>query len=173
MNFELKKSIELLERTPIVLDYWLRGLPDDWVQSDEGEGTWSVFVVLGHLIHGEKTDWLDRIDIILSDTEDKTFTPFDRFAQLEDNMGKSMDELLDEFKVLRDQNIRQLLELHITDDELDLTGVHPSLGEVELSQLLSSWVVHDLNHVAQISRVMAHQYKEEVGPWKAYLRILN
>jgi uncharacterized damage-inducible protein DinB len=173
MNFSLSKSIEILERTPNVLIMMLQGLSPEWTSNNEGAETWSVFDVLGHLIEGEKTDWISRMNIILSDEPDKTFKPFDRFAQIEESKGKSLTELLSEFKSLRQHNIEHLKLKQLTDDDLLRTGIHPAFGEVTLSQLLSTWTVHDLNHIAQISRIMAKQYKSAVGPWIEYLRILN
>lgn len=173
MDFKLEKSIEILERTPRVLQTMLENISPDWTSINEGGQTWSVFDVVGHLIHCEKTDWVLRAEIILSDNPDKKFEPFDRFAQLEENKGKSMDMLLVEFASWRKKNIERLVEKNLTTQDLNKKGIHPAFGEVTLSQLLSTWVVHDLNHIAQISRVMAKQYKEAVGPWIAYLRILQ
>ena len=173
MQFELNKSIQILERTPRVLYALLSGLNDDWIIHNEGLKTWSPFDVIGHLIHGEKTDWIIRARIILSDAEDKTFVPFDRFAQLSANRDKSLNALLDEFSHLRKQNITILRKMQLTESELALHGVHPELGVVTLRQLLSTWTAHDLGHIAQISRVMARQYRDEVGPWIAYLGILR
>lgn len=173
MEFDLKKSLEILERTPSVLEYLLRGISDDWSMSDEGEETFSPYDVIGHLIHGERTDWMVRMEIILSDSKDKTFEPYDRFAQFEESEGKSLNDLLTEFKVERDRNIRILLSKNLTERDLDKTGIHPKFGTVTLRQLLSTWTVHDLAHLAQISRVMAKQYTDEVGPWKEYLSILK
>lgn len=173
MNFSIEKSIEILARTPGVLNTMLLNIYDDWTSSNEGEKTWSVYDIIGHLIHGEKTDWIPRMEIILSDKTQKTFEPFDRFAQNVDSNGKSITQLLEEFTSLRKKNVAYLLSKNINISHLNQKGIHPSLGEVTLSQLIASWVVHDLNHIAQISRVMAKQYKEDVGPWKAYLRILQ
>lgn len=173
MHFELEKSLEILERTPVVLEYLLRGISDDWAMNDEGEETFSPYDVVGHLIHGEKTDWMARMEIILSNKQDKTFEPYDRFAQFEESDGKSLNDLLTEFKIARDKNIRFLLLKELTETDLDRTGTHPTFGTVTLRQLLSTWTVHDLTHLAQISRVMAKQYKEEVGPWINYLSILT
>lgn len=173
MNFSLEKSIEILERTPNVLSAMLHNISDGWTSNNEGGDTWSVYDILGHLIHGEKTDWIPRAEIILSGREDKTFTPFDRFAQFEESMGKTLRQLLDEFSTLRQNNIEQLRAKNITDDDLRKTGMHPALGDVTLSQLLATWTAHDLNHTVQICRVMAKQYKDEVGPWVDYLRILQ
>ncbi len=173
MEFELKKSLEILERTPSVLEYLLRGISEEWSMNDEGEETFSPYDVIGHLIHGERTDWMVRLEIILSDSKDKTFEPYDRFAQFEESDGIPLNELLTQFKVLRDRNIRILLSKNITEQDLNKTGIHPELGRVTLRQLISTWTVHDLAHLAQISRVMAKQYTEEVGPWREYLGILN
>lgn len=173
MKFTLEKSLEILERTPDILNTMLYDISADWTSKNEGDGTWSVYDVVGHLIHGEKTDWIQRADLILSEKPDKTFEPFDRFAQFEESKGKTLTQLLDEFRRLRKKNIEHLQSKHLTDKNLETKGIHPVFGEVTLSQLLSTWVVHDLNHIAQISRVMAKQYKEEVGPWIKYLRILQ
>ena len=172
MHFDLEKSIEVLERTPRVLRALLENLSDDWVYRNEGEETWSPYEVVGHLIHGEKTDWIPRMEVILSDKADKTFEPFDRFAQLIAEQ-KPLPALLDEFESLRAENLRILRSKNISGNDLKARGQHPAFGEVTLAQLLSTWLAHDLGHVAQISRVMAKQYKEEVGPWIAYLRVLQ
>lgn len=173
MHFNLNNTFEILERTPKVLHTMLSGLPDEWITSNEGPDTWSPFDVIGHLIYGEKTDWMPRLEIILSDKVDKTFEPFDRFAQFRESKGKKMTQLLEEFQVLRDENVQRLLAQNLTDDDLSRTGIHPTFGEVTLEQLLATWTVHDLNHIAQISRVMAKQYDVEVGPWKEFLGILK
>jgi uncharacterized damage-inducible protein DinB len=173
MNFTLEKSIEILERTPGVLTALLQNISADWTSRNEGGQTWSVYDIIGHLIHGEKTDWIPRADIILSEKPDKNFEPFDRLAQFEESKGKSLTQLLDEFSIVRKKNIEYLRSKKLTSKNLEEKGIHPAFGEVTLSQLLSTWVVHDLNHIAQISRVMAKQYKEEVGPWIEYLRILQ
>jgi hypothetical protein len=173
MKYTIHQSIEILERTPQALHHLLNGISEDWVINDEGPDTWSVFDVIGHLIHGEKTDWMDRINIILSDSTEKNFIPFYRFAQFEDSKGQSIGVLLDEFSTLRNANLEKLKQLHITAADAQKTGVHPAFGTVTLSQLIATWVVHDLNHIAQIARVMAKQYKMEVGPWVAYLKILH
>ena len=171
--FSLKDSLEILERTPAVLHTLLHNLSSEWTSPNEGGETWSAYDIVGHLIHGEKTDWMSRIEIILSDSHDKEFTPFDRFAQFENSKGKSLNELLEEFKLLRVKNIERLGQKNLREKQLQLKGVHPAFGKVTLTQLLATWVVHDLNHLAQISRVMAKQYKEEVGPWIEYLKILQ
>jgi len=173
MNFSLAKSIEILERTPDVIITMLQNISSDWISNNEGGETWSVYDIVGHLIHAEKTDWIARMEIILSDKPDKTFEPFDRFAQFENCKGKSLSQLLDTFKAVRKMNIEHLLSKKLTNENMEEKGFHPSLGEVSLSQLLATWTVHDLNHIAQISRVMAKQYKAEVGAWEAYLKILQ
>ncbi len=173
MEFDLLKSIEILTRTPIVLDAFLRGLNENWTQSTEGENTWSPYDIVGHLIHGEKTDWISRMQIILSDHSDKSFKPFDRFAQFDESKGKTLSQLLDEFKILRKESIEILESKKLTTDDLRKKGIHPVFGEVTLSQLLATWTTHDLSHLAQIARVMAKQYTFEVGPWKEYLPILT
>ena len=173
MNFNIQSTIQILERTPFVVETMLRNLDSEWIGRNEGGETWSPFDVVGHYIHGEKTDWLPRVKIILGDGIDKHFIPFDRFAQFEDSKGKSINELLDEFKALRQQNLEQLEEAGLTEEQLDQTGIHPKFGPVTLKQLLAAWVVHDLTHIYQISRVMAKQYEKEVGPWKEFLGVLN
>ena len=173
MHFTIEKSIEILERTPGVVNAMLHNISADWTSNNEGEETWSVYDIIGHLIQGEKTDWIPRAAIILSEKADKTFEPFDRFAQFEESKNKSLTQLLDEFKILREKNIEVLRSKKISENDLQETGIHPAFGTVSLSQLLSTWVVHDLNHFAQIARVMAYQYKEAVGPWIAYLGILQ
>lgn len=173
MEYSISKSVEILSRTPDVLIALTSNLSEEWTHVNEGEETWCVYDVIGHLIHGESTDWMARMDIILSDLPDKTFTPFDRFAQFRESKGKSLKQLLDEFKQLRHKNLEYLKSKDLQPDDLIRTGVHPHFGEVKLSHLLSCWTVHDLNHIAQICRVMAKQYKEAVGPWYEYLRILK
>ncbi len=169
----MHQSIEILERTPIVLQNLLEGLSPEWTSNNEGGETWSAYDVIGHLIHGDKTDWLTRAELILSYNVEKKFQPFDRFAQFENSKGKTLKQLLDEFKEIRDANIIRLRSLKITEQDLEKTGVHPTFGVVTLSQLLSTWIVHDLNHISQIARVMAKQYKIEVGPWIEFLKILK
>lgn len=165
--------MEILERTPATLSALLTGIDAAWTTSNEGGETWSVFDIVGHLIHGEKSDWLPRTEIILSNAADKSFTPFDRFAQFTDSKGKTLGQLLNEFAERRKANLDKLRSLAIKQEDLAKTGIHPAFGEVSLSELLATWVVHDLNHIAQIARVMAKQYKEETGPWLAYLKILK
>jgi len=173
MNFDLERSIGVLERTPAVMQSLLGGLHDDWTLQNEGPETWSPYDVIGHLIHGEKTDWIPRMQIILSDNPDKHFVPFDRFAQYNDSEGKSLQELLDEFSGLRISCIEVLRKQNISEDDLQKKGIHPKFGSVTLQQLLSAWTVHDLNHIAQVVRVMAFQYKVAVGPWIEFLGILQ
>lgn len=177
MNFSLQKAIEILERAPSAYKELLNGVSDDWSMTNEGqkgdENTWSPYDVLGHLIHGESGDWMNRIEVILSDNSDKNFKPFDRFAQFEESKGKSLKDLLGEFMMLRIMNLEKLKAKNITEADLDKKGIHPVFGEVTLRQLLSTWVVHDMNHLAQVARVMAYQYKDNVGPWSEYLRILK
>ena len=173
MKFNLEHSIAVLERTPLVLQAQLKGLPNVWTDCNEGPETWSAFDILGHLIHGEKTDWIARLEIILSDSDNKTFTPFDRFAMFEESKGKTLSQLLEEFKLLREKNLVILKSKAIIASDFNRKAIHPVFGEVTLSQLLSCWVAHDLNHLVQINRVMAKQYKEEVGPWIEFLRILQ
>lgn len=173
MEYSIEKSLEILERTPEVLESLLLGLSDEWANGNEGAATWSPFDIVGHLIHGEKTDWIPRMELILSDSADKTFQPFDRFAQQQASEGKALTELLQEFKMLRSGNVERLRSQGLTSGDLLKRGMHPALGEVTLQQLLSTWTVHDLNHIAQAARVMARQYENEVGPWKEYLGVLN
>lgn len=173
MDFDLNKSIEILERTPSVIETLLKDISDDWAFNNEGEDTFSPFDVVGHLIHGEKTDWVTRMLIILSDSHDKAFQPYDRFAQFEESKGKSMDQLLAEFKTLRQQNLAILKAKNVSAEDLAKTGIHPKFGAVTLQQLLATWTIHDLSHIAQITRVMCKQYKSAVGPWVDYLPILT
>jgi len=173
MEFNLERSISLLDTTPSVIQAWLSPLPPELILSNDGSDTWSAFDIVGHLIHGEKTDWIPRAEIILSDKEDKEFTSFDRFAMFTENKGKSIHDLAAEFENLRRQNIARLRSMDIGESDLDRTGIHPELGMVNLRQLISTWVTHDLNHLAQIAEVMARQHKHQVGPWKAYLGILH
>lgn len=173
MKSDLEQSYEIIERTPAVLRSLLAGISDDWVMNNEGPETFSPYDVVGHLIHGEKTDWPDRIKMILEQGTATTFVPYDRFAMYRESEGKTMGQLLDEFDALRKSNMDWLKSLHITENDLGKKGLHPSFGEVTLGQLLSTWVVHDLTHLAQITRVMAKQYKEEIGPWVQFFRIMS
>lgn len=172
-DFDLTKSIEILERTPKILTCLLCGRSDMWVHGNEGGASWSPFIILGHLIHGEKTDWIPRIKTILEFGESKPFTPFDRFAQFDDTKSKKLNQLLEAFEELRKQNLATLRALKIMNADLSKTGVHPDFGRVTLRQLIATWVVHDLSHIRQIARVMAKQYKNEIGPWQAYLPIVH
>ena len=173
MSISIEKSIEILERTPNVLRAMLQNISDDWTSNNEGGQTWSAFDIVGHLIHGEKTDWIPRIEIILSQKSGGVFEPFDRFAQFEESRGKTLLQLLDSFEILRKNSLETLQYQQLTTENLSQKGIHPTLGEVSMSQLLATWVVHDLNHIAQIARVMAKQLKHEVGPWADNLRILE
>jgi hypothetical protein len=151
----------------------LNRLAPVWIEGNEGPDTWSPYVVVGHLIHGERTDWIPRAEIILAQGANRRFTPFDRFAQLRESEGKSLNELLEEFARLRAKNLTTLAGWHLTDAQLALEGEHPELGTVTLRQLLATWVAHDLGHIAQIARVMAKQYREAVGPWREYLPVMD
>lgn len=172
MDFNLPQAIALLERTPAVLDALLRDLPPVWTTPNEGPDTWSPFDVVGHLIHAEETDWIPRATLILEEGETRPFPPFDRFAQFELSKSKTLPELLDTFAQRRAASLETLRRFALTPADLDRTGQHPALGRVTLRELLATWTVHDLNHLAQISRVMSLQYTAEVGPWRAYLAVL-
>jgi DinB superfamily len=169
----MREAVAVLARTPAALDTLLRGLPDGWIAANEGSGTWSPFDVIGHLIHGEETDWMPRAKIILAEGEARAFDKFDRLAQFEASQGRTLDSLLDEFAALRRRSLNELAALKLTDADLDRRGRHPELGVVTLRQLLATWVAHDLDHVVQVSRVLARQYSDEVGPWRAYLRVIS
>ena len=173
MEFELAQAIEILQRTPATLNSLLRDLSEQWLVQNEGPDTWSPYDVMGHLIHGEETDWIPRAKIILEHGETSAFEPFDRVAMFEESKGKSIVELLDTFAQLRAANVRELQSMNLTPDLLGKRGRHPELGVVTLRQLLSTWVVHDLGHIRQVVRVMSKQYGAAVGPWKAYLSILE
>jgi hypothetical protein len=173
MEFRLEQSIEVLERTPKTLRALLEAISDPWLFNKEGPDTFSPFDVLGHLIHGEETDWIPRTKIILEHGESRPFTPFDRFAFREKSKGKTCPELLTTFESLRGQNLNYLKGLHLKPEQLDLKGTHPELGTVTLRQLLATWATHDLGHLGQIVRVMAKQYGNEVGPWREFLSILK
>jgi len=173
MQFNLNQVLEIIERTPLAIEALLHGVSDEWISNNEGEETWSPFDIVGHLIQGEKTDWIPRMELILSSAPDKTFESFDRFAQFKESEGKTIHQLLAEFKSLRNKNTSLLRSKNLTEADYNKTGIHPSFGQVTLKQLLSTWVAHDMSHIAQISRVLAKQYKDEVGPWAKYLRILS
>ena len=171
--FVIDDALAILGRTPATLDALLRGLPDGWITAHEGGETWSPFDVIGHLIHGERTDWLPRAKLIMAHGDRRPFETFDRFAQFADSEGRTLAGLLDEFAALRRENLRELAAMRLSDADLDRPGRHPELGPVTLRQLLATWVAHDLDHVMQISRVLAKQYSDEVGPWRAYLRVIS
>jgi hypothetical protein len=172
-GFAMDEAVAVLSRTPGALDALLRGLPDGWISANEGADTWSPFDVVGHLIHGERTDWMPRVHRILEHGESTAFEKFDRFAQFAASRGQTLTALLDEFAALRQDNLRDLAALRLTDEDLDRRGRHPALGVVTLRQLLSTWVAHDLDHLVQVARVLARQYSDDVGPWRAYLRVIS
>jgi hypothetical protein len=171
-GFNLDDAITILERTPPTMGALLAGLPETWVRATEGDGTWSPYDVIGHLIHGERTDWIPRARHILAG-ETRAFEPFDRMAQFRESQGKSLAELLTTFADLRRENVAALIAMNLTDVDLDRRGLHPELGGVTLGQLLATWVVHDLDHVAQVARTMAKVYQKATGPWSEYLSILR
>jgi hypothetical protein len=173
MDFSLDQAIPVLRRTPSVLRAWLWDLPDSWTSGNEGPDTWSPYDIVGHLIHGEKTDWIPRTKLLLEHGETRPFTPFDRFAQFRESRGKTLHQLLDSFGELRAVNVERLESLALKRSDLMQRGLHPELGPVTLGQLLATWVAHDLNHLGQIARVMVKQYREAVGPWIAYLPLLG
>lgn len=173
MRHDLQETLSLLARTPAALNALLRDLPEAWTSRNEGDNTWTAFDVIGHLIHGERTDWMPRTRMILQFGEAKMFVPFDRLAQLRESQGKSLSQLLDEFTRLRSENLGELRALNLRPQDLERRGKHPALGVVTLSELLATWAAHDLTHLHQISRIMAHQYREAVGPWSAYLGVLQ
>jgi hypothetical protein len=172
-EFSLAEAVAVLTRTPATLDALLRGLPNVWVHCNEGKGTWSALDIVGHLICGERTDWMPRAKVILEQGEARPFHPFDRFAQSRESQGKSLEQLLDELARLRSENLDTLLALNLQPKDLARRGRHPALGVVTLSELLATWAVHDLTHIHQLSRVMALRYAEAVGPWSAYLGVLK
>jgi hypothetical protein len=169
----LEESVSILTRTPAALDALLRNLPEAWTSATEGPGTWSPYVVVGHLIHGERADWMPRLAIILKHGRARPFDPFDREAQFRESQGKSLSALLDEFSALRRDNLERLRGLGLRPEHLDMQGTHPSLGPVTVRQLLATWTAHDLAHILQVSRVMARRYREEVGPWAQYLSVMQ
>jgi DinB superfamily len=173
MGHNLEQTIALLERTPGTLDALLRHLPAAWTERNEGEKTWSAYDVVGHLIHGERTDWMPRIRRVLEFGETKAFEPFDRFAQERESQGKSLPQLLDEFARLRAENLKQLRALNLRKEDFARRGLHPALGAVTMSELVSTWAAHDLTHLHQITRIMAHQYRDEVGPWSNFLGVMK
>ena len=173
MEQNLQFTTALLKRTPAALDALLRDLPEGWTLRNEGDGTWSAFDVVGHLIHGERTDWIPRARMILDFGETREFEPFDRWGQERESEGKSLGQLLDEFARLRTESLSELHAMNLQPADLARRGRHPALGVVTLSQLLATWAAHDLTHLHQISRVMAHQYEAAVGPWRAFLGVLK
>jgi len=173
MELDLKQGTAILERTPRVLRTLLAGLGPEWIDATEGPDTWSPFVVVGHLVHAERADWIPRARIILAQGESRRFEPFDRFAQFRESEGKSLDELLDELTSLRSESLATLAGWQLGDAQLALEGEHPAFGVVTLRQLLATWVAHDMTHLAQIARVIAKQYDGAVGPWREYLSILT
>lgn len=173
MKFQVTQAVEILENTPKVLNSLLGNLSDDWTASTENRDDWNPFDIVGHYIHGEETDWIPRAEIILKQGENRTFEPFDRFAQFEASKGKSLNELLETFAERRRESLETLKSWNLSDEQLQLKGAHPELGEVTLEQLLSTWVVHDLTHIRQIVQVLAKKYGSNVGVWKEYLSILK
>jgi DinB superfamily len=173
MEHNLQHTISLLTRTPATLDALLRDLPEMWTFRNEGEDTWSAFDVVGHLVHGERTDWMQRARTVLQFGETQTFEPFDRWGLRREIQGKSLGQLLDEFARLRSENLDELRALNLRQEDLELRGRHPAFGAVTLSELLAAWATHDLTHLHQISRIMAYQYREAVGPWSRYLGVLQ
>ncbi len=172
-KFSMAEAIALLTRTPATLNALLRGLPDIWAHSNEGKDTWSAFDIVGHLIVGDRTDWMPRVRTILEHGEARPFDPFDRFAQKKESEGKTLEQLLDAFARVRSESLAALQALNLQPADLARRGKHPALGVVTLSELLATWAVHDLTHLHQLSRVMAYQYRDEVGPWSAYLGVLK
>jgi hypothetical protein len=172
-EFDLDQAVAVLARTPAALDVWLRDLPEDWTSCDEGPDTFSPFDVLGHLIHGEHTDWIPRLERILEFGEVRPFDPVNRFAQKETSRGRALSSLLDEFARARTSSLARLRVLEVDERKLALRGRHPEFGPVTARELLATWVVHDLGHIAQIARVMSKRYSTEVGPWRAYLPVLT
>ena len=173
MEFQIEQAIVVLKRTPATLNTLLRDLPEPWLIQNEGPATWSPYDVIGHLIHAEESDWIPRAKMILEHGETRAFEPFNRVAMFEHSKGKSLGELLDTFSQLRAESLRKLQALNLSDDLLDKRGRHPEFGVVTLRQLLSTWVVHDLGHLRQVARVMSKQYRDAVGPWRAYLPVLE
>lgn len=172
-EFNLAEAIAVLTRTPATLNALLRGMPDIWVRCNEGKDTWSAVDIAGHLVFAERTDWIPRVRIMLDHGEAQPFDPFDRFAQLKESQAKSLEQLLDDFASLRQESLAALQALNLQREDFARRGKHPALGVVTLSQLLAAWAVHDLTHVHQLSRVMAYQYRDAVGPWSAYLGVLE
>lgn len=173
MDFDLETATPVLARTPAVLSLLLGDLPDAWTAQNEGPDTWSPFDVVGHLIHGERTDWIPRVEHLLTHGDSVPFSPFDRFAQFENSIGMTLRQLLGTFSELRAANLQRLAAFELTAEDLDRVGRHPEFGRVTLGQLLATWLAHDLDHVVQIARCMGRQYGDAVGPWRRYLRIIG
>jgi uncharacterized damage-inducible protein DinB len=173
MEYEPNYAIEILSHTPATLSALLGGLSDTWTRSGTGAEGWNPYDVIGHLIHGEETDWIPRARIILQAGASRAFEPFDRFAQFKQSKGQSLISLLETFRQLRQQNLETLKQMAITPEQWALRGTHPELGTVTLGQLIAAWVVHDLDHIGQIATALAKQYTAAVGPWRAYLAILD
>ena len=173
MKFQIEKTVEILAQTPATVKSLLGNLSDAWIKNEADEENWSAFDVVGHLIHGEETDWIPRARIILAQGENLTFEPFDRFAQFEKSKGKTLNELIEFFAALRTKNLDALRAMNLTEEKLNLKGIHPELGEVTLEQLIATWAVHDLTHIRQIATVLARKYAGNVGAWKEYLSILQ
>jgi hypothetical protein len=173
MRYDLEPAVALLSRTPTVLDSLLRDLPDEWTRANEGDATWSAYDIVGHLIHGERSNWMARARTILESGETRSFERFDRLAQDRESQGRTLGQLLDEFARLRSKNLDDVRALNLRREDFERRGRHPMFGSVTLGQLLATWVAHDLTHLHQISRVMAHQYRDAVGPWSVYLGVLQ
>ncbi len=173
MTFDLPNAVAVLARTPHTLRAMLAGLSPVWTDATEGGDSWSPYTIVGHLLHGERTDWIPRARIILAQGAARRFTPYDRVAQFHESQGRSLDDLLDELERRRAENVATLTGWSLSESQLELVGEHPEFGAVTLRQLLATWVAHDLGHVAQVARVMAKQYREAIGPWRAYLPIME
>ena len=173
MDHNLDLTIAVISRTPAALNALLRDLPEPWTHSNEGANTWSAYDVVGHLIHGEKTDWIPRAQRILQHGESRPFDKFDRTAQERESKGKPLAQLLDEFAELRAENIQKLRGMKLKPEDFERRGMHPALGTVTLGQLIAGWPVHDLTHLHQLSRILAHQYREAIGPWAAYMGVMR
>lgn len=173
MHYDLQQATALLSRTPAALNSLLRDLPDEWARANEGAGTWSAYDIVGHLIHGERSEWIPRAKMILEFGETRTFERFDRLAQERESGGQSLAQLLDEFARARSKSLDDLRAMKLASADLERRGRHPVFGTVTLGQLLATWATHDLTHLHQISRVMAHQYRDAVGPWTVFLGVLQ
>ena len=173
MEFSLPSAIKILEKTPGMLRLWLLGLDMEWITNNYGQQTFSPFDVVGHLLHGEQTDWMARLELILDHGEGQTFTPWDRYAMYEESKGKTIEQLVDEFASARQGNLNRLRSKNLDPSDLGKFGRHPKFGRVSLSQLLATWVAHDLNHIHQIAKCMAWQYRDEIGPWREYVTFID